>query len=400
LPFRPQPNNLDEIPDRGGQVTEDTNTSDVDVELTSIEEAAAAPPAPALVCPWCSGPVDVKSPHVHVAGSAVRVYCSDECMQALVTGAVTQSAAAPEPPVRLWPHLVGMSIGLGTLALLSGGEIRPELELPAAVAAAAEAEPTPAPAPAPSPTPEQLEREAAARMEAAWVADLSRDAWIHPLAGPTRWMPKNHTQAFGAERPGERPPECVSGHCGVDLGGGLWGEPVLAVHDGFVDRVNRGPNEEHGGVYVRIAHRNRTVFTWYFHLAAVPRWITPGTRVEAGQVIGLVGDTGVKTSAPHLHFAISVKPSKDAAERYLDPESLIAIWPLFIPGDDDGDGRPRVSTAEPPGVPMRTKNARKPRPPATAAPAAEAPAPSQAAAPSAAPAPDSLPAAPVESPAP
>ena len=76
-----------------------------------------------------------------------------------------------------------------------------------------------------------------------WVADLAKDAWFHPLAGPRRRMPTNHLQAFGAERPGERPPECVSGHCGVDVGGGLWGEPVHAAHEGVVDRVNRGPNE-------------------------------------------------------------------------------------------------------------------------------------------------------------
>jgi murein DD-endopeptidase MepM/ murein hydrolase activator NlpD len=129
---------------------------------------------------------------------------------------------------------------------------------------------------------------------------------------------------------------------------------VRAAHEGIVDRVNRGPNEEHGGIYVRVAHRDGTVFTWYFHLAAVPRWITPGTKVEAGQIIGLLGDTGVKKSAPHLHFAMTVKPSKDAPERYLDPESLLSLWPLWIP-DEDGTGQGRVSVHGAPGVPMRGK---------------------------------------------
>src|SRR5262249_3521926 len=80
------------------------------------------------------------------------------------------------------------------------------------------------------------------------------DAWIHPLDGPIRRMPMHDGRVFGAERPGERPVECAGGHCGVDLGE-TWGEPVMAVHDGVIDRVQRGPNPDHGGMYVRIAHR-------------------------------------------------------------------------------------------------------------------------------------------------
>src|SRR4030095_7036658 len=151
------------------------------------------------------------------------------------------------------------------------------------------------------------------------------------LSAPDRAMPKHHSRVFGAERPGDRPAECQSGHCGVDLGGEVWGEPILAVHDGVVDRVQRGPNAEHGGGYVPIAHRNGTVFTQYFHLAAVPRWIKEGVEVKAGQVVGLLGDTGVQRSRYHLHFTISVKPAKALPEQYIDPEPLIALWPLFMP---------------------------------------------------------------------
>ena len=344
---------------------------------TPLPESTVAAPG-ALSCPWCGGSVDVKSRHVAVSGSAVRIYCSDTCLQAWTSGAEAEpsgSVDAVAPPLglgaTLWPRVLGISIGLGALVLLRGAPFpAPETALGAraglATMGAAIAPTLPL---APVLSPEAAARQAAAvaeqlaakQAEAALVADLAKDAWFHPLAGPKRRMPQNHTQAFGAERPGERPPDCLSGHCGVDLGGGLWGEPVHAAHDGVVDRVNRGPNEDHGGVYVRIAHRERSVFTWYFHLAAVPRWITPGTRVSAGQVIGLIGDTGIKRSAPHLHFAISVKPSADAPERYLDPESLVAIWPLWLP-DEDGSGIGRVVMHEPPGVPVRVRNRRKPRP--------------------------------------
>src|SRR5690606_32325542 len=103
--------------------------------------------------------------------------------------------------------------------------------------------------------------------------------------------------------------------------------------------------------------RNGTLFSWYFHLAAIPRWIKPGVKVSAGTMIGLLGDTGIKHSKPHLHFALSVKPSKYARERYLDPEPLIAIWPLWIP-DASGNGGV-VSTAPEPGMPVRGASKKK-----------------------------------------
>jgi murein DD-endopeptidase MepM/ murein hydrolase activator NlpD len=182
------------------------------------------------------------------------------------------------------------------------------------------------------------------------IADLGRDAWLHPMAGPFRRMPARDSRVFGAERAGDRPIECRKGHCGVDLGGEIWGEQVHAAHDGVVDRVQRAANEQHGGQYVRIEHRNGTVFTQYFHLAAVPRWIQPGTPVRAGDVIGLLGDTGVKESTAHLHFTVSVRPANDWPEQYVDPEPLIALWPLRIPIEGSPVGL--VSTAGKPGVPL------------------------------------------------
>ena len=50
-------------------------------------------------------------------------------------------------------------------------------------------------------------------------------------------------------------------------------------------------------------------------------------------MIGLLGDSGVKESAPHVHFTVSVRPAADWPEQYVDPEPLIALWPLRIPLD-------------------------------------------------------------------
>jgi murein DD-endopeptidase MepM/ murein hydrolase activator NlpD len=182
------------------------------------------------------------------------------------------------------------------------------------------------------------------------LAALGRDAWIHPLAGPVRRMPRNDTRVFGAVRPGNRALECRNGHCGVDLGGEIWGEHVRAVHDGVVEYVQRGKNAQHGGEFVRISHRGGSVITQYFHLAAIPRRIERGVVVKSGDVVGLVGDTGVKDSPPHLHFSISIRPSPDRPEKYMDPEPLIALWPLRVPINGGEAGL--VTTLAEPGMPL------------------------------------------------
>jgi hypothetical protein len=294
--------------------------------------------APALDCPRCQGPVDVGSRHIEVAGAAIRVYCSEECLRGPAELA-PPAPIAPRPRRARWWIAAGFVLG-GTLVVIQAIDRDEPRTVPFTLPLPVVAPPAPAAAEA---APSQ------ASQDEALMSELMRDAWIHPLAGPTRRMPVNHTAAFGAERQRQPLPECVSGHCGVDVGGALWGEPVHAIHDGVVAWVNRGPNEDHGGIFVKIAHRGGALYSWYFHLAAVPRWIIPGVRVTVGQVIGLLGDTGVKRSGPHLHFAMTVKPPGGTRERYLDPEPLLAIWPLWIVED----GKGRMSTAEPPGVPVR-----------------------------------------------
>jgi murein DD-endopeptidase MepM/ murein hydrolase activator NlpD len=271
-----------------------------------------------------------------VAGSAVRQYCSDECMR-LADVPVVADDVVPPPQRR---H-IGFRIGLGLTAifLLSGGpEPAPPPPVAITPAIAAQLPPPEPPMFGPGWPPS----------EADWSTVIASDAWLHPLDGPQRHMPIRDSRVFGAERPGDRPAECRSGHCGVDIGQ-TWGEHVYAVHDGVVDRVQRGPNEDHGGIYVRISHRGGTVFTQYFHLCAVPRQIQTGVQVKAGQLIGLLGDTGVKESGPHLHFTISVRPSSSVAEQFMDPEPLIALWPLRVPL---GAGlAAAVSASADPGVP-------------------------------------------------
>jgi hypothetical protein len=165
-----------------------------------------------------------------------------------------------------------------------------------------------------------------------WRTAFAHTAWTHPLPGPARRAPIVDDRILaGRLSASRRPPAChEAGRCGVDLGGELWGEHVYAAHDGVVDHVQRAVGDERGA-YVRLAHFGGMVFTHYFHLAAIPRGIVRGAAVKAGDVIGLVGDTGEEHPGRYIHFALSVRPSSQFPEIYWDPTPLMADWPLRLP---------------------------------------------------------------------
>jgi murein DD-endopeptidase MepM/ murein hydrolase activator NlpD len=290
-------------------------------------------------CARCGGPVDVRTRHLMIEGKAIRTYCSQSC--ATTPLAVVAPAEAPAPlrrsPLR---HIARIAVGLPMLVFTSGYTAPKRAESLASAPLIAAAPVTPPEPPTFGPAWPPTEKD--------WLAEIASDAWLHPLDGPGRRMPIRDARVFGAERPGDRPGECRGGHCGVDLGGEVWGEPIHAAHEGVVDRVQRGPNEDHGGLYVRLSHRGGTIFTQYFHLAAIPKWVQPGARVKMGDVVGLLGDTGVKHSTAHLHFTVSVKPSAQLPERYIDPEPLVALWPLRMPIN----GSAMVTASAAPGVPL------------------------------------------------
>jgi len=286
--------------------------------------------------------VHLKSPHLVIEGSVVRVYCSAECKSDEGRETIDSGPGAAMFAGKLF--VIG--IGLASLSPLGTAQHPFEAALVARASAMAEREsPSPdldlAALPVYGPNP-PTERDLAAQ----FVAEVSRDNWVHPLAGPLRRMPIRDSRVFGASRDGDRPGECRGGHCGVDLGD-RWGEPVYAAHDGIVERVERRA-KPNGGRYVRLAHRDGTIVTGYFHLAAIPRRLEPGVEVHAGEIIGILGETGIEHSDPHLHFAISVRPDPDQKrEVYIDPEPLLALWPLKIPQPDGS-----VSADTRPGVPL------------------------------------------------
>ena len=97
-------------------------------------------------------------------------------------------------------------------------------------------------------------------------------------------------------------------HAGIDFGA-AWGSPIFAVSEGLVSYAGRRGGH---GNYVRLEHGGG-IGSGYGHMSRIA--VSPGTRVNAGQVIGYVGSTGLSTG-PHLHWEVY----KDG--RTVDPLSV------------------------------------------------------------------------------
>jgi murein DD-endopeptidase MepM/ murein hydrolase activator NlpD len=85
-------------------------------------------------------------------------------------------------------------------------------------------------------------------------------------------------------------------HKGIDIGA-PWGSPIRAAMDGIV--ASAGRNAGYGN-FVKLLH-DGGLATGYGHMSRMA--VAPGSRVQAGQVIGYVGSTGLSTG-PHLHWEV------------------------------------------------------------------------------------------------
>jgi murein DD-endopeptidase MepM/ murein hydrolase activator NlpD len=88
-------------------------------------------------------------------------------------------------------------------------------------------------------------------------------------------------------------------HEGVDIFASR-GTPVLSATHGVVTRVGETTR---GGRVVWVWDPGRALSLYYAHLSE--QHVTIGQRVDAGDVLGTVGNTGnARTTPPHLHFGI------------------------------------------------------------------------------------------------
>lgn len=88
-------------------------------------------------------------------------------------------------------------------------------------------------------------------------------------------------------------------HAGVDLKAAE-GTPVLSIFHGTVAEAGWGPI---GGYYVRIDHGDG-IGSYYCHLSKL--LCSKGQRVSQYDTIALSGNTGSRTTGPHLHFALYI----------------------------------------------------------------------------------------------
>jgi len=163
------------------------------------------------------------------------------------------------------------------------------------------------------------------RPEDAWIAAAGPPpdgelAW--PVAGGRMWRHHGRVRDIvrtkrGRIRRGRR----THRHEGVDIGAAP-GTAILAANGGLVVYSDNGMSGY--GNTVVIVHGDGSL-TLYAHCLAT--FVVPGQRVERGQVIAAVGDTGLAHGA-HLHFEYRV----DGASR--DPEPLFSARPDPAPSSE------------------------------------------------------------------
>jgi murein DD-endopeptidase MepM/ murein hydrolase activator NlpD len=144
------------------------------------------------------------------------------------------------------------------------------------------------------------------------TARLTGGGYVFPVYGTASFG-----DSFGAPRPN------VSGgwHHGEDIFARS-GTPLLAVADGTLHTI--GFNKI-GGFRLWLRDTSGNEF-YYAHLSAYSPLAVEGRRVDAGDVVGFVGDTGdADGGTPHLHFEIH-----PAAMAGLGYHGVVAPYPILL----------------------------------------------------------------------
>ena len=143
---------------------------------------------------------------------------------------------------------------------------------------------------------------------------LALAQYVFPVVGPSEYV--DTYGAFRSDVPG-------NWHHGDDIFAPL-GTPVVAVAPGTINRVGWNPV---GGWRIWVRDSAGDEF-YYAHLAGYVAHDMRTKRVQAGQVIGFVGNTGdAFTTSPHVHFEVHprqlLRLGYDGA---VDPTSYLGRW--------------------------------------------------------------------------
>lgn len=121
-------------------------------------------------------------------------------------------------------------------------------------------------------------------------------------------------------------------HAGEDWGGPSGrpnlGTPVYSIGHGLVTYAQPlGWGRDQGVVIVEHTFANgRTILSFYGHLDPTSVLLTPGTCVQRGQLVGLIGQP---RSSPHLHFEVRTQAPFQTLTGYWpeDPTTQGWLWP-------------------------------------------------------------------------
>jgi murein DD-endopeptidase MepM/ murein hydrolase activator NlpD len=111
-------------------------------------------------------------------------------------------------------------------------------------------------------------------------------------------------------------------HHAIDIHAPL-GTPVVAVANGTVIKLHQGAR---GGIAVYLMDDDGRTRYYYAHLDGYAEGLHEGQRVERGEVIGFVGDTGnAQPGDYHLHFSVAILENADRwwQGRNLNPYDLL-----------------------------------------------------------------------------
>lgn len=165
-------------------------------------------------------------------------------------------------------------------------------------------------------------KEETATLDALRPLSTTQRMWAYPFLEPLTGKPV--TSLFGTRRAYGNTTGFSSYHAGTDYAATI-GTPVLAPADGVV--ILAQPLTVRGNA-IMLDH-GWGVLTGYWHLSEIK--VQPGQQVKRGDVIGLVGHTGLSTG-PHLHWEMWINGVPVNARQW-----LIAFAPLSeLPSGEAG----------------------------------------------------------------
>jgi murein DD-endopeptidase MepM/ murein hydrolase activator NlpD len=107
-------------------------------------------------------------------------------------------------------------------------------------------------------------------------------------------------------------------HKGIDLSTYRQGDPIVATADGQVVSVEFDQGGFGNNVIIRHKHG---FYTRYGHMLSFR--VKAGQRVQQGEVIGYIGNTGLSTG-PHVHYEVHIGSDVVDPYKYLNIRSSIA----------------------------------------------------------------------------